>query len=223
MTQYFVFAFEDLIKEHAISQSYAEKLNDRPQDILAVARFHQTVGGKSYLNVGGIRCLVLQWRADSKRVVGGLEGFLWYSRIGNTTSFFMFAPFALRFLIESTVRLYIIASEGAPIGVVKDGGSEDGQILESVRPSGVCDIKISSWDLRENISISSTRHTAHLIPGLRARASRRLPSETARLFESRVFGLIGHFKVEGICRPAILIKVEKRQACSRAMVARKTC
>ncbi|TBU27941.1 hypothetical protein BD311DRAFT_356650 [Dichomitus squalens] len=80
-------------------------------------------------------------------------------------------------------------------------------------------LRYSSWDLRENLSISSNRHTAHLIPGLRARASRRLPSETARLSDSRVFGLIGHLKVEGICRPAILIKVDKRQACSRAMVA----
>ncbi|TBU51856.1 hypothetical protein BD310DRAFT_775312, partial [Dichomitus squalens] len=37
--QYLVSVFEDLIKEHAIFRNYAEKLKDRPQDILVVARF----------------------------------------------------------------------------------------------------------------------------------------------------------------------------------------
>ncbi|TBU49494.1 hypothetical protein BD309DRAFT_851455 [Dichomitus squalens] len=37
--QYLVSVFEDLIKEHAIFRNYAEKLKDRPQDILVVAHF----------------------------------------------------------------------------------------------------------------------------------------------------------------------------------------
>ncbi|TBU51009.1 hypothetical protein BD310DRAFT_835612 [Dichomitus squalens] len=37
--QYLVYVFEDLIQEHTIFRNYAEKLKDRPQDILAVARF----------------------------------------------------------------------------------------------------------------------------------------------------------------------------------------
>ncbi|TBU36241.1 hypothetical protein BD309DRAFT_1073986 [Dichomitus squalens] len=37
--QYLVFVFEDLIKEQMIFRNYAEKLKNRPQDIMAVARF----------------------------------------------------------------------------------------------------------------------------------------------------------------------------------------
>ncbi|TBU40624.1 hypothetical protein BD309DRAFT_334143 [Dichomitus squalens] len=62
-----------------------------------------------------------------------------------------------------------------------------GQILESVRPTGVCDIGISTTIClvtalgpAEQI-YSVNQDTPHSIPGLRARAISRLPGETAGL------------------------------------------